>query len=556
MQEMENGKIQFSAPVSKDRVISKFPKVSYPRIIVMKMSKVVVVGDLYVGKTCLINRFCKDLFDRDYKATIGVDFEIERFELSGVPYTLQIWDTAGQEKFKCIASTYYRGAQAIIIVFDLPSALLSTVIIIVFDLADIRTLEHTRSFRQKYTKRIAAPCCCRGESSAECQRTERDAIKMAAEMHAEFWSVSSKTGENVREFFFRVAALAFEETMLQALERGGPSHIGARDLISKGRGQREGKRGRDRGRTKGGRVALRGTGRATDTGDINNRWKMREVEEWKRLRETARERELTVARRRNRKTGTRTENGVRVRDSEEEEEERGALEFIFSTQLSQKAASRLSLLAQKSVKSRSRRSASRSSPRTLARQALPTRSSVPNRLCVAEVVELRRRRCWPLEYFRLEYGSWRNTVPEKKKEEERHTVPVPVLTLKQVVAALSQQTLYVEGNEELSSQRVPVQIRGQSEGHLQNRNQEEPTGRRLPVPTFVDYSCNLGVDGNPSHHLEKHSSGHSHPVELDLEGGVEGEVAVVIAAAPFRAVAAVVDIHVQRDRFLVGHAGG
>ncbi|PNJ13787.1 LOW QUALITY PROTEIN: RAB36 isoform 3, partial [Pongo abelii] len=77
----------------------------------LKLSKVVVVGDLYVGKTSLIHRFCKNVFDRDYKATIGVDFEIERFEIAGIPYSLQIWDTAGQEKFKCIASAYYRGAQ-------------------------------------------------------------------------------------------------------------------------------------------------------------------------------------------------------------------------------------------------------------------------------------------------------------------------------------------------------------------------------------------------------------------------------------------------------------
>uniref|UniRef100_A0A8C0G456 Ras-related protein Rab-36 n=1 Tax=Chelonoidis abingdonii TaxID=106734 RepID=A0A8C0G456_CHEAB len=97
----------------------------------LKISKVVVVGDLYVGKTSLINRFCKDIFDRDYKATIGVDFEIERFEIAGVPYNLQIWDTAGQEKFKCIASAYYRGAE---------------VIITVFDLADIQTLEHTKQW--------------------------------------------------------------------------------------------------------------------------------------------------------------------------------------------------------------------------------------------------------------------------------------------------------------------------------------------------------------------------------------------------------------------------
>ncbi|KAA8594180.1 hypothetical protein FQN60_005014 [Etheostoma spectabile] len=76
-----------------------------------KISKVIVVGDLAVGKTCLINRFCKDAFDKNYKATIGVDFEMERFEVLGVPFSLQLWDTAGQERFKCIASTYYRGAQ-------------------------------------------------------------------------------------------------------------------------------------------------------------------------------------------------------------------------------------------------------------------------------------------------------------------------------------------------------------------------------------------------------------------------------------------------------------
>ncbi|XP_069789760.1 ras-related protein Rab-36 isoform X2 [Narcine bancroftii] len=177
-----------------------------------KISKVVVVGDLYVGKTSMINRFCKDVFDRDYKATIGVDFEIERFEIAGVPFNLQIWDTAGQEKFKCIASAYYRGAE---------------VIIIAFDLADIQTLEHTWQWLEDAlrendpglnsiflvgTKKDLL-------SQAECERTEADAIKIATEMQAEYWSVSSKTGENVREFFFRVAALAFEASLLKELRK-------------------------------------------------------------------------------------------------------------------------------------------------------------------------------------------------------------------------------------------------------------------------------------------------------------------------------------------------
>ncbi|KAG1970757.1 ras-related protein Rab-36 [Pimephales promelas] len=229
--------MQFSPPVSRDRIISTFPKCYNPEACLqtkddwnpkakmacqdraarlqgfdrLKMSKAVVVGDLNVGKTCLINRFCKDVFERDYKATIGVDFEIERFELSGLPYSLQIWDTAGQEKFKCIASAYYRGAQ---------------VIITVFDMADIKTLENTRQWLSEALRENEPNSCFvflvgtkRDLLSAEeCERTERDAINIAAEMNAEFWSVSSKTGENVQEFFFRVASLAFEDAILKDLE--------------------------------------------------------------------------------------------------------------------------------------------------------------------------------------------------------------------------------------------------------------------------------------------------------------------------------------------------
>ncbi|KAA0703821.1 Ras-related protein [Triplophysa tibetana] len=244
--------MHFAPPVSKDRIISKFPKCYNPQACIqmkddwnmkakvacqdraarlqgydrLKMSKAVVVGDLNVGKTCLINRFCKDVFERDYKATIGVDFEIERFEMSGLPYSLQIWDTAGQEKFKCIASAYYRGAQ---------------VIITVFDMADIKTLEHTQQWLSEALKENEPNSCFvflvgtkRDLLSAEeCQRTERDAIQIAAEMNAEFWSVSSKTGENISEFFFRVAALAFEDAILNDLETGNSTaQIGDGNILN------------------------------------------------------------------------------------------------------------------------------------------------------------------------------------------------------------------------------------------------------------------------------------------------------------------------------------
>lgn len=122
---------------------------------------------------------------------------------------------------------------------------------------------------------------------------------------------------------------------------------------------------------------------------------------------------------------------------------------------------------------------------------------------------------------------------------ELHPVPVRLgfETFKQVVAAVLQQTVDVQRDEELGSQWISVQVRSQCERNLQHGNQQEAAGRRFPVP--------------PLNHLKEHCSGDSHPVQLDLKGGVEGEVAVVITAAPFSSVAAVVNIHVHGDRLLL-----
>ncbi|XP_018101606.1 ras-related protein Rab-34 isoform X1 [Xenopus laevis] len=230
-------------PVRRDRIVAELPQCfkkeaclhtreSFPSKVTSackqqrtgtvgryKISKVIVVGDLSVGKTCLINRFCKDTFDKNYKATIGVDFEMERFEILGVPFSLQLWDTAGQERFKCIASTYYRGAQAIIIAFDL---------------TDVSSLEHTRQWLQDALKEndpSSALLFLVGSkkdlsSPAQYALMEKDAIKVAKEMQAEYWSVSSLTGENVKDFFFRVASLTFETSVLAELEKTNARRIG------------------------------------------------------------------------------------------------------------------------------------------------------------------------------------------------------------------------------------------------------------------------------------------------------------------------------------------
>jgi Ras-related protein Rab-1A len=81
--------------------------------------KIVMIGDSGVGKSCILLRFADDKFNENFYATIGVDFRFKNVMVDDKSVKLQIWDTAGQERFKTITSAYYRGADGIIIVYDI-----------------------------------------------------------------------------------------------------------------------------------------------------------------------------------------------------------------------------------------------------------------------------------------------------------------------------------------------------------------------------------------------------------------------------------------------------
>ncbi|XP_015190063.1 PREDICTED: ras-related protein Rab-34 [Polistes dominula] len=191
----------------------------------LRISKVIVIGDVAVGKTSLVNRFCHKLFDNNYKATIGVDFEVERFDVLGVPFYLQIWDTAGQERFKCIAASYYRSANAIIVVFDV---------------GNLVTLAHCQQWLLEAYKSNTNFCHVflvgmKRDllSNKVYEIIENRAIDVANRMRAEYWTVSARTGDGVNELFARVASLCFNAMVLRELENNKivPMNIGS-DLIT------------------------------------------------------------------------------------------------------------------------------------------------------------------------------------------------------------------------------------------------------------------------------------------------------------------------------------
>ncbi|CAF1057330.1 unnamed protein product, partial [Brachionus calyciflorus] len=166
-------------------------------------------------KTSLIQRFVSNSFNNDYKSTIGVDFEVEQFNILNLLFNLQIWDTAGQERFKCIASAYYRGAQAIIVVFDLTDkdSLYSSEKWLLDALKVVEYNQMTPFIFLIGTKKDLLDVF----SDFVKDEIHSLACGLAARLNAEYWPVSSLTGENVDSIFCRVAALTFNECIKKEL---------------------------------------------------------------------------------------------------------------------------------------------------------------------------------------------------------------------------------------------------------------------------------------------------------------------------------------------------
>jgi small GTP-binding protein len=85
----------------------------------MRSLKVVLVGDTKVGKSCILTRFVQDSFERSMPATIGAAFFTKVVSTSDANVRLQLWDTAGQEKFRSLAPMYYRAAAVAVVVYDI-----------------------------------------------------------------------------------------------------------------------------------------------------------------------------------------------------------------------------------------------------------------------------------------------------------------------------------------------------------------------------------------------------------------------------------------------------
>ncbi|CAF1404518.1 unnamed protein product [Adineta steineri] len=163
--------------------------------------KIMLLGDSGVGKTCLLVRFKDDTFlCGSFIATVGIDFRNKTIVINNKQVKLQIYDTAGQERFRSVAHSYYRDANALLLLYDVAS-------IISFN--HVRDwLSEIREYAQSDV--IIILIANKVDKANERVVTREMGEKLAKEYEVSYIETSAKTGLNV-EFCFKAVSQALLE---------------------------------------------------------------------------------------------------------------------------------------------------------------------------------------------------------------------------------------------------------------------------------------------------------------------------------------------------------
>eukprot|EP00294_Goniomonas_avonlea_P009576 CAMPEP_0114563544 /NCGR_PEP_ID=MMETSP0114-20121206/13172_1 /TAXON_ID=31324 /ORGANISM="Goniomonas sp, Strain m" /LENGTH=209 /DNA_ID=CAMNT_0001749409 /DNA_START=66 /DNA_END=695 /DNA_ORIENTATION=- len=163
--------------------------------------KYIIIGDTGVGKSCLLLQFTDKRFQPVHDLTIGVEFGARMITIDGKQIKLQIWDTAGQESFRSITRSYYRGAAGALLVYDITRR---------------ETFNHLASWledaRQHSNQNMTIMLI-----GSKCDLEHRRAVsyeegeQFAKDHNLVFLETSAKTAHNVEEAFVNTAKKIYEK---------------------------------------------------------------------------------------------------------------------------------------------------------------------------------------------------------------------------------------------------------------------------------------------------------------------------------------------------------
>ena len=154
--------------------------------------KILLLGDSTVGKTCFLLRYVDDSFLDLHMATIGLDYRLKTMILENQQIVkVQLWDTAGQDKFRAITRNYYKGASGIILIFDV---------------TNINSYENIKKWIIEIKEEISDKVSIvlignKIDNVNERKITKDQGDKLAGEIGVKFFETSAKEGININEVF-------------------------------------------------------------------------------------------------------------------------------------------------------------------------------------------------------------------------------------------------------------------------------------------------------------------------------------------------------------------
>jgi len=163
--------------------------------------KYIIIGDTGVGKSCLLLQFTDKRFQPAHDLTIGVEFGTRFVTVDGKQIKLQIWDTAGQESFRSITRSYYRGAAGALLVYDITRR---------------ETFNHLTTWLDD-VRQHANPSTTimlignKSDIDAKRQVSKEEGEKFARDNGLFFMETSAKAGANVEEAFLKTAEDIYEK---------------------------------------------------------------------------------------------------------------------------------------------------------------------------------------------------------------------------------------------------------------------------------------------------------------------------------------------------------
>ena len=187
--------------------------------------KILTLGDTSVGKSSIVLRFTEEKFDDNQFSTIGIDFKTKFIKRGDSSIKVLIWDTAGQEKFQNIARQYYKGANGVLLIYDIGNRKS-------FQRIDfwLKELKDNNRLEELFI------CLVGNKIDMEDNReiTREEGEKYAKDNNIIFFEVSAKTGDGINLLFDKVINGSMEKVFSVIEKDEGDDKVRLSSIFEKG----------------------------------------------------------------------------------------------------------------------------------------------------------------------------------------------------------------------------------------------------------------------------------------------------------------------------------